>query len=339
MTNQESNQISSPQNLAPGVDDVYVMPEKFQPRAVKSTSALLISIIVLLIVILGIGGYFGYIYYNKKKIPAPVVNDNNAASEFGNENEVPTSTEEIATSTEEQITTSTATSTENSMPTSTESNGQIALTAVSVSPDTDQDGLTDLEENLIGSSIVNADSDKDGFKDGDELLNGYSPLIPDTSVKAKIENAPFIKLAKTDFIGDNFSLPILKQWSFSTIKATKQAIITTETGEIIKISVKDNPGALSVLDWYTRINPQITPMQLLQVEYGSLSGIISPDNLSAYLTNPLKTKIYSFEYIMDSGLQMRYPTLFKMMIKKYSLISDIEAKSTTTASTSETLAP
>jgi hypothetical protein len=208
----------------------------------------------------------------------------------------------------------------------------ISLAPAQTSPDTDSDNLTDLEENLIGSSSVNADSDKDGFKDGDEIINGYNPLVSGSSATAKLEVANFIKIVKTDFSDDNFSLPIIKQWSFSTIKATKQAIITTETGEIIKISVKDNPDRLSALDWYSKSNPEIALTQLKQVEYGDLSGIITPTNLASYLSDPLKTRIYSFEYIMDSGSSMRYPNFFKMMIKKFALISAENASATASTS-------
>lgn len=42
--------------------------------------------------------------------------------------------------------------------------------------DTDQDGLTDLDENLIWKTNPNkADTDGDGYKDGEEVKNGYNP--------------------------------------------------------------------------------------------------------------------------------------------------------------------
>ena len=72
---------------------------------------------------------------------------------------------------------------------------------VDTSGDTDFDGLSDLEEQELGTSLVNSDSDRDGlsdfeevrvwktnplnpdtdadtFRDGDEVKGGYDPLGP-----------------------------------------------------------------------------------------------------------------------------------------------------------------
>lgn len=51
-----------------------------------------------------------------------------------------------------------------------------AYAAIDV-PDTDGDGLTDLEEIVLGLNITNADTDGDGFSDEEELLQNYDPKI------------------------------------------------------------------------------------------------------------------------------------------------------------------
>lgn len=43
--------------------------------------------------------------------------------------------------------------------------------------DSDNDGLTDIEEAKYGTDPDNPDSDGDGYKDGDEVEHGYNPLI------------------------------------------------------------------------------------------------------------------------------------------------------------------
>jgi hypothetical protein len=63
-----------------------------------------------------------------------------------------------------------------------------------VSPDSDNDGLTDDQEKIIGTDPSNPDSDGDGFKDGDEIKNGYSPLDPKQ-----------VKLEKSDVDNDGLS--------------------------------------------------------------------------------------------------------------------------------------
>lgn len=48
--------------------------------------------------------------------------------------------------------------------------------AASSALDSDEDGLSDLEEWTIGTSETNVDSDDDGYEDGEELISGYNPL-------------------------------------------------------------------------------------------------------------------------------------------------------------------
>ena len=48
------------------------------------------------------------------------------------------------------------------------------------SKDSDGDGLTDLEEDELGTDPESDDSDGDGLSDGDEVALGSDPLVPDT---------------------------------------------------------------------------------------------------------------------------------------------------------------
>ncbi len=44
--------------------------------------------------------------------------------------------------------------------------------------DSDNDGLSDEEEKMLGTDPQNPDTDGDGYTDGEEVRNGYSPLVP-----------------------------------------------------------------------------------------------------------------------------------------------------------------
>ncbi|HPL95271.1 MAG TPA: hypothetical protein PLF15_00615 [bacterium] len=44
--------------------------------------------------------------------------------------------------------------------------------------DSDNDSLTDIEEEIFGTDLNNPDSDGDGYLDGEEVLNGYNPMGP-----------------------------------------------------------------------------------------------------------------------------------------------------------------
>jgi hypothetical protein len=60
--------------------------------------------------------------------------------------------------------------------------------------DSDNDGLTDDQEKIIGTDPLNPDTDGDGFNDGDEIKKGYSPL-----------NSKQVKLEKSDVDNDGLS--------------------------------------------------------------------------------------------------------------------------------------
>jgi len=336
MFNQSDNGLSSAQSAEevvpppakpPTNESVYVMPEKFHPQKHKSSSGLALLIAVVILVVVGIvtGAYFAYDYLQKNQ-PAPKIEVKKPIVVPVTNTLIPTTTTEATTTTATSTASTTeATSTDTSISSSTSpivpSSTPVSMVPAPWSVDTDSDNLTDLEENLVGTSPVNPDTDGDGFKDGDEIDSGYSPLIAGGGVKAKLENAPFVKLIMTDFVDDNFSTLIPKNWQVSTFKSTKQVIITADTGEVIKVSIKDNMERKSAIDWYMKNNPGVPAISLRQIDYGDISGIMSPDGLTAYMSDSLKTKLYVFEYIMDNRSQMRYPDVFRMIIKRMKLVT------------------
>ncbi|OGI25617.1 MAG: hypothetical protein A3J76_06095 [Candidatus Moranbacteria bacterium RBG_13_45_13] len=65
--------------------------------------------------------------------------------------------------------------------------------------DSDQDGLTDQEERMIGTDPGRADTDGDGYSDGKEVESGYNPLKPSPGDKIVISTQ------NTDVIDNNNS--------------------------------------------------------------------------------------------------------------------------------------
>ncbi|MBT6489951.1 MAG: hypothetical protein HOK97_09325, partial [Deltaproteobacteria bacterium] len=53
--------------------------------------------------------------------------------------------------------------------------------------DTDQDGLTDSEEEALGTDPNDADSDDDGISDGDEVDAGWDPLDTDSDDDGELD--------------------------------------------------------------------------------------------------------------------------------------------------------
>lgn len=328
-----SSPASSP---APANQDIYVMPEKFQSHKAKSSSgkALIIVLIIFILVAGASAAYFLYDMWQRNQAAQELAllqnqNENQNMPPFNeiinnenfnanananlNGNENGNSNENINNGNENANGNSNGNQNINA--------GQPAAPPT-VSSDADRDGLTDLEENIFITSPTKPDTDSDGYLDGSEVLNGYDPTKVNS---AKIKDASAVQVVTTSFAGDNFEFLNIKNWPVSPISASRQVVITTDTGEIIRISVKDNPDKLSAANWYLNLHPQTSLSDLKTVKADVLEGIFSPSGLEAYLVNPEKTKIYTFEYLLSDVNEFRYPAIFNMMIKTFKAVNTLLA--------------
>jgi len=289
-----------------GYSDVYVMPEKYIVETKKGGGrGLLIAAIILIAVILLTASYLIYDMMNRQPaaIVPPVV-----PPQIEIPNPEPPPEPVITATTTLEVSTTTATTT---APTTT---AAIIPATLLPSKDSDNDGLTDIEETVVGTLPTNPDTDGDGYKDGVEVAAGYNPTKPGSS---KLNESPFMVSLTTSFDADNFKILYPKDWQVSFVKANKQALISIGTGEMIRISVKDNMLGQSVLTWYLQDHPEALVSQLKIAESwdGSLSGIYSPNGLTVYLTDSAKTKFYIFEYLAGQQTEFRYPTMFSAIAK------------------------
>jgi len=312
--------------------DVFVMPEKFQTMPIKSSvnKPLIVALVVLVAVIVLVGAYFAYDFSIRQQAarqqaeqeiisPPPVVEDINdiLAEPEPVEPEPATTTE--ATTTDEQ-----ATTTSDGLTTTTEP----ALTPPTISRDSDSDGLTDIEEDVIGTDPAKPDTDIDGYKDSDEVLSGYNPLSDGSQGKARLIESDFIALAQSSFAQNNFSFLYPRRFRVTFVSENGQAIVSADTGEIIRVSSQPNEQKISAMNWYLQSRPQISVSQLSSIATKGLSGFFAPDGLTAYLTDSEKNRIYSFEYLANPQTEFRYPTLFAMIIKNFQIATSTAATST-----------
>lgn len=325
-----------------GNHEVYIMPEKFQAEKSSSLSkSLIIVVIILVAVIIITAGYFIY----EKMSSRPVAPQNNQLSLS------PITSPENTIDDIGSVTSTTATSTNglsgqeaSTTPTSTaDVINQNLLNDLppAFSSDADADGLSDVEENLVGSSSAKPDTDGDGYIDGQEIQNGYSPIIAGAEL-GKLLLANFLETVKTNFTDNNFQLYYLKGWAATAVPASRQVIITTGTGEIIRVSQKLKDTSVSAAGWYLQNNPGVSLAQLRIVTAGTAQGVFSPNGLHAYIADNNDNNLYVFDYIVENGVEFRYPTLFTMIIKSLTKLPDVPVNNvvaTTTSSTADVIAP
>ncbi len=311
----QAQQATPPAPVAVTRDDVYVMPEKFLTKEPKSSGKpLVIALVVLVLLVISTGIYFLFDYWQRSQLALKEQANNIENQQSVEEDNQPLIEDPgllQATTTEETATSTSATTTEAIVtPTSTTPVVQLPPT---LSPDSDNDGLTDIEEGIIGTSPTNPDTDGDGYKDGSEILSSYSPKKAGGGEANKLVNADFIKKSISNFMANNFSFLTIKDWPINFIEVNNQAVIAVPTGEVIRISVKDNPNRLSAVNWYSQLNPGVILSQLKPIQSGNLSGVFSDMGLQAYLTDETKSVIYVLDYSLEAGSPFKYPAIFSMM--------------------------
>lgn len=309
-------------------DEVYVMPEKFQPqRAGSSNKSLFIAAGVLLLVIVATATYFLFDMWQKnqeQELAALSVNSNENVNTDQNENSNVNADANLNNSLTNSLATTTETDLSGEASTTTPSVGpnfDASLDTPVFSSDIDSDGLTDLEENIFGSSITKPDTDGDGFTDGQEVINGFNPVRPGSSAADKLAAATIIGYYQTNFSKDNFAFSFVKDWAATSLETIGEARVTAPTGEVIKIYIRDNDQGLSAANWYLTTHPQATLSALRPLDVNGLKGVFSPSGLQAYLTNAKRDKFYIFEYGLEAGKEFRYPAIFTFMIKSFKLVA------------------
>ncbi len=217
---------------------------------------------------------------------------------------VPTTTPVIiATSTSVEIATSTnATST----PMNEELSGQDGSNLPPLL-DSDNDGLIDDEEVLLGTSATSTDSDGDKYSDSAEIAKGYDPAGP----KKLIDNPNIANYSNKTF---NYSVLYPKAWTVKSLAEDATVIFMAPEDSLIQISVQDNPDKAGILGWYESSFPGTTATYDQLLSGSGWDGIMGTDNLNFYLTDSAHKNIYVVSYIPAVSNRLVYPNIFKLMI-------------------------
>ncbi|MDP2709308.1 MAG: hypothetical protein Q8O93_04705 [bacterium] len=209
------------------------------------------------------------------------------------ETEAATSTVEIATTTPEQV----------------EANLEAVL---KLGADSDNDGLTDSEEILLGTSTSTPDTDGDGFIDGAEIFNLYDPAgggkLADNAGLSFYENKTF-----------SYGLLYPSAWTVSTNGGDDSVMFRSPDNQFFQIVVQPNADGQALDDWY---KDQLSVTEINEAGRASgagWQGVKSSDGLTLYLTDVKRNFIFSLTYLSGGGDTLYYPNLFQAALKSFSL--------------------
>jgi flagellar basal body-associated protein FliL len=208
---------------------------------------------------------------------------------------------------------------------------------LSMALDTDNDGLTDVEELLFKSDLNLVDTDDDTYEDSLEIKNLYSPsnTAPETLLGVGLV-AEFI----SDLEKYKFLYPV--SWKVQKIDIDDSNIIfvSEQTSEYVEFKIEENPGELALNQWVK------LKMQNLKLKFKanyfeeafvnkdkSLTGILLPELFMAFYANG--NKVYSFTYQFDPEKPLSYSTTFLMFVKSFHLLIEEEPAPTEEVSAEE----
>lgn len=184
--------------------------------------------------------------------------------------------------------------------------------------DSDSDGLTDVEEQLIYNTNPSLpDSDKDGFLDGNEVYHKYNPAgtAPVTLLGSKLV------LQKNT---DNFSILYPSKWTAGdstkdvNTNFPKSILFNVPSGEQIRVMISNGSTPVDTLmqEWKNSLDNKIV------LETDSKVGFklyVSSDKLRSFLV--LNGTAITFKYETGNKTAVDYLQTYQMMINSIQKIN------------------
>ena len=322
------------ENKQPAVGEVYTMPMEYYlgKKTVNSAKGLSsakvsssqaskpnkkgITILVVVILILLFGASL-FLLYKTYLEPAPAVNNQVVAPESETVREQTPVVQEEETPAPEVIeetpTVETPATVENEFDLTKTRDQNLAILG---SLDSDKDGLTDAEEDLLGLNKSLIDTDSDSYADAEEIENFYSPADKE---KVKLSDWNFIKSYANAKYGYNVLYPSV--WLLDSFDPTdpKEVMITAANNEFVNIIVEEKPNTENISDWYKRQNPGLdTSSVKFYRSYNKLNVMESPDGFTRFID--AGDKVYILNYNIGLKEEADYPNLFKMIVNSFEII-------------------
>ncbi len=181
--------------------------------------------------------------------------------------------------------------------------------------DSDNDLLTDTEEELYVTNSRQADTDGDGYADGHEIENNYNPLLAG-SAKWR-ESGKVLIYTNANY---SYSLIYPAKWTApaADIQNKEVMFVSADEQQYLSIKREDNPKGLTPLLWYQSFGKK-DGSEMRAVKISSLNGLISPDGLNLYLGGGEGKPMYVFSYHPGLRSQLDYFFTFTMMQNSFLL--------------------
>ncbi len=173
--------------------------------------------------------------------------------------------------------------------------------------DTDNDGLNDEEEQVLGTNASLADSNGNTYTDLVEINNGYDPVV-----SGKLNENPNLEKYVNKTLLYEMLYP--KSWLANSLTGDATITFTAPDDSIIQVSVQDNSDHQSILGWYGTSFPDATITYEKLKSTPNWDGIFGANGLNFYLTDKKRNTVYIISYIPSVDGRVAYPNIFNLMI-------------------------
>lgn len=153
--------------------------------------------------------------------------------------------------------------------------------------DSDNDGLSDLSEEFIGTDKKTLDTDDDSYEDLEEIINGYNPL----GEGALLEDFNIQK-----YQADNFYFFYPQNLNVEKIDDNAW-LLDVNDGAMIQISRRINEMPDNIFSWYSREFEFFSPIPNERlIKTGMGQGILNENGTILYLASPDLEYIFVISY-------------------------------------------
>lgn len=178
--------------------------------------------------------------------------------------------------------------------------------------DSDNDGLTDKEEAILGSDANSFDSDGDSYGDFSETINLYNPagagkLTDSSKIKNYLNSAYGYELIYPA------ALPVAEVGGKDSI------IFRSADNHFIQIIAQANQEKLAIGDWYNQQFGAFAAENLSRISGSGWQGIESEDGLIVYLADDSLKFLFVITYNPGEQNILEYKNIFAMMLKSFNI--------------------
>lgn len=211
-----------------------------------------------------------------------------------------TNSDDILASTTDSFATSTATSSE-----VIAEDKPVISSPLPESLDSDNDGLSDAEERVLGTDPENVDTDNDGYSDYQELLSGYDPLVPQEKMGAG-------STLKVNTLDGQARVLYPADWELMESPSSYTVVFSDSDQAFIQANYQNNEGALSAGAWLANEIPGAVAKEFISGE--GWTGFILEDGLTAYAFSQDDKRVYNFT-CLPLAPNTDSPSVFTLMLK------------------------